>query len=121
MSDMNELVGRYIDTWNEKDPAARRAAVQALWADDGRYVDPLADVAGHEGIDAVISAVQAQFPGFVFRLGPSVDAHHHLARFTWELGPEGEESVVTGFDVAVLAADGRIQDVHGFLDKVPAQ
>jgi hypothetical protein len=121
MSDVNELVARYIDIWNEKDPAARRAAVRALWADDGRYVDPLADVAGHDGIDAVIAAVQAQFPGFVFRPGPVIDAHHHLARFTWELGPEGGDAVVVGFDVAVFTGDGRIQDVHGFLDRVPAQ
>jgi hypothetical protein len=120
MSDVNELVGRYIDVWNEKDPAVRRAAVQALWADNGRYVDPLADVEGHPGIDSVIGAVQAQFPEFVFRLRPGVDAHHHLARFSWELGPENGEAVVIGFDVAVLAEDGRIQDVHGFLDKVPA-
>ncbi|MCO5970129.1 MULTISPECIES: nuclear transport factor 2 family protein [Actinoallomurus] len=120
MSDVNELVGRYIDTWNEKDPAARRAAVQALWAEDGTYVDPLADVRGHDGIDAVIGAVQGQFPDFVFRLGTPVDAHHDLARFTWELGPEGGEALVVGFDVVVLAEDGRIQHVHGFLDKVPA-
>jgi hypothetical protein len=118
---MNELVNRYIDLWNEKDPAARRAAVAAVFADDGRYVDPLADVTGHDGIDAVIDAVQKQFPDFVFRAGPSVDAHHDVARFTWELGPAGEEPVVIGFDVAVLADDGRIRDVHGFLDKVPAQ
>jgi hypothetical protein len=64
---------------------------------------------------------QARFPGFVFRLVPVVDAHHHLARFTWELGPEGGDAVVVGFDVALLAEDGRIQDVHGFLDRVPAQ
>jgi SnoaL-like domain len=118
---MNELVDRYIDVWNEKEPAARRAAVEALWAEDGRYVDPLADVTGHAAIDAVIGAVQAQFPGFVFRHGSAVDAHHDVARFTWELGPEGEEAVVVGFDVAVLADDGRIRAVHGFLDKVPAQ
>ncbi|MFB9830639.1 nuclear transport factor 2 family protein [Actinoallomurus acaciae] len=118
---MNELVNRYIDVWNEKDPAARRAQVEALFAADGRYVDPLADVTGHDGIDAVIGAVQQQFPEFVFRLGPSVDAHHDLARFTWELGPKDGEAIVIGFDVAVLAADGRIQNVHGFLDKVPAQ
>jgi len=116
---MNDLVSRYIDAWNEKDPAARRAAVEALWADDGRYVDPLADVAGHEGIDSVIGAVQAQFPDFVFRLTPGVDAHHDVVRFGWELGPGGGEAVVAGFDVAVIAKDGRIQDVHGFLDKVP--
>ncbi|GAA0347130.1 nuclear transport factor 2 family protein [Actinoallomurus spadix] len=120
MSDVNELAGRYIDTWNEKDPAARRAAVEALWTADGTYVDPLADVAGHDGIDAVIGAVQAQFPDFVFRLGSAVDAHHDLARFTWELGPEGGEAIVVGFDVMVLAEDGRIRNVHGFLDKVPA-
>jgi hypothetical protein len=120
MSDINELLGRYIGTWNEKDPAARRAGVEALWTEDGTYVDPLADVAGHDGIDAVIEAVHGQFPDFVFRLG-MVDAHHNLVRFTWELGPEGAEAPIVGFDVAVIAADGRIKDVHGFLDRVPGQ
>jgi hypothetical protein len=120
MSDINDLVGRYIDVWNEKDAAARRTAIEALWADGGRYVDPLADVEGHSGIDSVIGAVQEQFPEFVFTLKPGVDAHHDVARFGWELGPVGGEAVVVGFDVMVLAADGRISDVHGFLDKVPA-
>ncbi|MEV5754365.1 nuclear transport factor 2 family protein [Actinoallomurus sp. NPDC052308] len=120
MSDINELVGRYIDTWNEKDPAARRAAVEKLWTEDGTYTDPLADVAGHDGVDAVIAAVQNQFPDFVFRPGQLADAHHDLARFTWELGPKEGEAVIVGFDVVVLAADGRIRNVHGFLDKVPA-
>jgi hypothetical protein len=36
---MNELVNRYIDVWNEKDPAARRAQVEALFAADGRIQD----------------------------------------------------------------------------------
>jgi hypothetical protein len=120
MSDINELVDRYIATWNEKDPAARHAAVRGLWAEDGTYVDPLADVAGHDAIDAIIGAVQRQFPDFVFRLGSAVDAHHDRARFTWELGPDGSGAVVVGFDVVVLAEDDRIQDVHGFLEKVPA-
>jgi hypothetical protein len=44
-----------------------------------------------------------------------------LARFSWELAPsEATEPLVIGFDVAVLAEDGRLQVVHGFLDKVPA-
>ncbi len=119
MSDVNELLGRYIGTWNEKDPAARRAAVEALWTEDGTYTDPMADVEGHDGIDAVIGGAQGQFPDFVFRLGSVVDAHHDLVRFTWELGPEGGEAPVVGFDVAVIAADGRLKDVHGFLDRVP--
>ncbi len=120
MSDIQDLVERYIAVWNETDPAARRGQLEALWAEDGTYVDPLAVAEGREAFDATIAAVQAQFPGLVFRLAGPVDAHHHLARFTWELGPADGAALAVGFDVAAVAADGRIQTVHGFLDKVPA-
>ena len=50
-----------------------------------------------------------------------VDAHHNIARFTWELSPVGGgECPVIGFDVLVAAQDGRLRGVYGFLDKVPA-
>jgi hypothetical protein len=120
MSDFNELVGTYIAAWNQTDAAARRDLIGQVWAEDGRYIDPLAEVAGHEQIDAVIGAVQAQFPGLRFRLAGPVDAHHDQARFTWELAPDGAEAVVVGFDVAKRDSDGRLALVLGFLDKVPA-
>ena len=119
MSDLQTLVERYIATWNETDPLARRSAIDGLWTEDASYVDPLAAAEGRAAIDATIAAVQAQFPGLVFRLGGPVDAHHNLARFTWYLGPADGEPIVIGFDVAVADGD-RIQSVHGFLDKVPA-
>ncbi|MFF5262582.1 nuclear transport factor 2 family protein [Actinomadura viridis] len=119
MSDVRNLVERYLATWNERDADARRAAIDEVWAEDARYVDPLAVAEGRAAIDATIGAVQEQFPGLVFRLAGEVDAHHDLARFTWELGPEGGEALVIGFDVAVLSGDGRFSTVHGFLDKVP--
>ena len=62
------------------------------------------DVRGAEAHGATIGAVQAQFPGFVFRLA----------------GPAGAEAPVAGSDVAPLDADGRISTVLGFLDRVPA-
>ena len=61
-----------------------------------------------------------QFAGLVFSLGGPVDGHHDVVRFTWHLGPAGEEPIVVGFDVAELDAEDRITAVHGFLDKVPA-
>src|SRR5215469_14995192 len=82
MTDFQTVAARYIDTWNETDPARRRMAVASLWATDGRYVDPLADVEGHDQIDATIAAVQAQFPSFRFRLAGPVDGHGHQCRFT---------------------------------------
>ncbi|RSN67314.1 nuclear transport factor 2 family protein [Actinomadura sp. WAC 06369] len=120
MSDITELVERYLAAWNETDAAARRAILAEVFADDAVYTDPLASVEGPDGLDATIAAVQAQFGGLVFSLGGAVDAHHDIARFTWHLGPAGGEPVVIGFDVAVLGADGRIRQVLGFLDRVPA-
>lgn len=118
--EIDDLVARYLQTWNETDPGARRKAIDELWAEDGVYTDPVAVAVGRDAIDAMIAAVQGQFPGLVFTLAGRVDAHHNLARFTWHLGPQGEEALVVGFDVAVLGDDGRIAQVHGFLDKVPA-
>lgn len=120
MSEFDELAQRYINTWNETDPAARRAAVDGLFSEDGRYVDPMAVAEGREAIAATIGAVQDQFPGFVFRLAGPVDAHHEQARFRWELGPDGQEAPIVGFDVAVTDGAGRLHTVLGFLDKVPA-
>jgi hypothetical protein len=120
MTPYEDVATRYIASWNEADPAARRAALEGLWASDGRYTDPLADVQGVEDIDATIAAVQDQFPTFRFRLVGTVDGHGGQCRFAWELGPEGADAPVAGFDVAVLTPDGKVRAVFGFLDRVPA-
>jgi hypothetical protein len=121
VSDLTELVGNYLEIWNEPDADARRRAIAEVWAEDGTYTDPLAAVQGHEAIAGMITAVSDQSPGLVFKLISSVDTHHNLARFTWELTPAaGGESVAIGFDVAVVDQDGRLHDVYGFLDKVPS-
>jgi SnoaL-like protein len=120
MSDINELVDRYLAAWNETDPAARAALVDEVFAEDASYTDPLVAVRGHDGLEATIAAVQGQFAGLVFSSGGPVDAHHDIVRFTWHLGSEGAEPLVIGFDVAQIGEDGRITRVLGFLDKVPA-
>jgi SnoaL-like protein len=113
---VSELVASYLETWNETNPTARRKAIDELWAPDGVYTDPMAVAAGRDQIDATIAAVQSQFPGLAFTLAGPVDAHHGTARFGWNLGDE----LVVGFDVLILDAGGRIANVYGFLDKVPA-
>jgi len=114
-------VARYLEAWNAGDPETLAKAVATAWTADGSYTDPLADVSGHEQIAAVIAGAQAQFPGFSFRLSGTVDGHHDIARFTWELVSAADGSApVAGFDVITLDGDGRIRTVHGFLDRVPA-
>ncbi|CAA9535587.1 MAG: hypothetical protein AVDCRST_MAG49-183 [uncultured Thermomicrobiales bacterium] len=117
-----ETIERYIAIWNETDPERRGDLLARTLTEDACYVDPLVAAEGHAAIDGVISAVQARFPGLTFRLAGAVDAHHHLARFTWEVSPGGAaDPILVGMDVAVFADDGRLRAVHRFLDKVPAR
>lgn len=120
MTDFHQIAARYIETWNQTDAAARRAMVDELWAEEGVYTDPLGVAEGRAAIAAAIAAVQGQFAGLVFSLGKEVDAHHDIARFTWNLGPADAAAIVVGFDVIVVDGNGQIRNVHGFLDKVPA-
>jgi hypothetical protein len=115
---MSDIVEQYLATWNAEG-TEREALLAEHWSPRATYVDPLAEVTGTTAVGAMIDAVHAQFPDFVFSQASDADAHHRQLRFTWGLGPEGEEPVVVGFDVVVLGEDGRIQDVRGFLDRVP--
>lgn len=121
MSDIAGTIDRYISLWNETDADARMAGIEEIFAPEAVYTDPLADVTGLAGIDAVMAGAQSQFAGFSFKLLTTVDTNHNIARFSWELVPAaGGDSVVIGFDVAAFTEDGKIGSIYGFLDKVPA-
>jgi hypothetical protein len=116
MADLQDIAQRYIATFNETDPGRRRAQLEALYTPDARYIDPHVELAGRAEIDAFISSTQERFPGFEFRLGGPVDAHHRQARFQWHVSPAGEpDPTYVGFDV-IVTEDDRLQRVYGFLD-----
>ncbi|MFQ6393175.1 nuclear transport factor 2 family protein [Nocardia sp. KC 131] len=117
---MNTIVAQYLEAWNTTDATIRKAAIARVFTETATYTDPLVAVSGHGELDAAIAGVQAQFPGWVFTLAGPIDTHHDQVRFTWNLGPADGPTVVVGFDVAVLD-NGRISQVLGFLDKVPAE
>ena len=119
MTDATQLTDRYIAAWNATDAEDRRDLIAGAWTEDGAYLDPVMAGTGHEGIDAMLAGVQARFPGFRLSRTSPVDAHNDRIRFSWALGPEGGPSVVEGIDIGVVAGDGRLASITGFLDKVP--
>ncbi|TXL81961.1 nuclear transport factor 2 family protein [Vineibacter terrae] len=119
MSDFSDLVDRYIAIWNETDTTRRRALIARTWTEGASYLDPMMKSDGHAGIDAMIAAVQEKFPGHRFSLAGKVDAYQDRVRFSWALAPEGGDALVKGTDFAVVDS-GRLQQVTGFLDQVPA-
>jgi hypothetical protein len=118
MKDPQQIVERYIATFNETDGSRRRELLDALYTSDGTYTDPHVDLRGTAEIDAFIAQTQQRFPGFTFTLGGPVDAHHDQARFQWHAGPPEAPDLYVGFDVLV-ADDGRIRNVYGFMDAAP--
>jgi hypothetical protein len=120
MTDHNDLIDRYIATWNETDPGRRAELVAATFAPEATYLDPVMQGDGHAGIDGMIAGVQARFPGHRFHRSGDVDAHHDHLRFSWDLAQEGGEVLVKGTDFAVLAADARLAAVTGFFDLLPS-
>jgi hypothetical protein len=118
MTYLQQVVDGYITIWNETNAARRRTLIAETWTEDAHYVDPLAQVAGRDGIDALVQAVHQQFPGCEFRRSSDIDAHHNCVRFSWELGPHGAAAVAGGLDVGMIV-DGKLQSITGFLDFAP--
>jgi SnoaL-like domain len=117
MTDVATVVDGYIAMWNEPDPERRRAIIAETWTEDATYVDPIMSGEGPEGISAMVAGAQAQFPGHRFELTAGPDAHHDRVRFAWKLVANGSgAAVAAGVDFATLAADGRLQEVTGFLE-----
>jgi SnoaL-like domain len=114
---LNNLIHRYLDAWNETDAARRQELVADVWTDDGTYLDPLMSGAGHDRIATMIGGAQQQFPEHRFELSFGPDAHNDRVRFAWRLyGPGGDAPVAAGTDFGVVAEDGRLSSVTGFLE-----
>jgi hypothetical protein len=120
MADVTTLIDGYIAMWNETDAERRRALVAQTWTDDATYVDPLMRGDGAAGIDAMIAAVQQQYPGYRFELADGPDAYGENVRFSWHLIGEANAPVATGHDFGALAPDGRLRSVTGFLEQPAA-
>ena len=118
-TDTTTLIDTYFEMWNEADPARRAELVGRAWTEDGRHVDPLADVAGHAALGEYAAGVQAKFPGHRIRRTSGVDAHHDQLRYAWELAAPDGTVVVAALDVAELAADGRLRRVSAFFGDLP--
>ncbi|HEX4182689.1 MAG TPA: nuclear transport factor 2 family protein [Caulobacteraceae bacterium] len=118
-ADFGKIADAYIALWNETDAKRRLALIGEAWTEDARYVDPLMSGEGREQISGLIGAVHERFPGFRFSLIGQPDGHGSHVRFSWGLGPVGQDSPIRGTDFAVVEGE-RLQSVTGFLDQVPA-
>ncbi|WP_369023136.1 nuclear transport factor 2 family protein [Nocardia cyriacigeorgica] len=118
--DIEEFVGNYVAVWNEADPDRRRAAVDALWAEDGVEFTDAGAYRGHAALYARITENHEQLVehgGFVFRAAGDAVGHHGAVRFTTYMVPAlGGDIAWTGFVFVQLDETGRIVRDYQFGD-----
>src|SRR5919204_3800821 len=62
MSNVTELIDRYIAMWNETDKTRRRDLIAETRTRTASYLDPVMQGEGPAGIDAMVRSVQERFP-----------------------------------------------------------
>jgi hypothetical protein len=115
-----DLVDTYFAMWRETDPSARSALIEQAFTIEGRHVDPLVDANGYDELNAMVSGVQAQYPGFTLERTSGIDQHGDQLRFAWKIDQADGTPLVAGIDVGELAEDGRLRRIAGFWGDLPA-
>jgi hypothetical protein len=119
MNTLSITVDTYLSAWNETDTGSREKLIEAVWANDGRLIDPPLSASGHCEISDMAAALQAQFPGHQFRRASDVDEHHGHFRFAWQLiAPDGSVAI-SGMDVGAIDENGHIAQITGFFGDLP--
>jgi hypothetical protein len=120
MSHAEDLAQRYIHIWNEADPAARRAQVAALWAENGTHYVRAREVHGHADLETRVATshqTNVAERKYWFEVAGLVDALRDMVKFNWRMVPKGGGAVAaTGLIVCLLAEDGRIRIDYQFID-----
>src|ERR1700759_2395841 len=116
MSNINEVVVRYVAAWNERDPKRRRDLIANTWCEDGVYRDVHRHGEGPDAIDAGIDVAQRQFQDYRIALKSGIEAHNGYARFSWAAGGTPAAPLyLGGTDFVIVADDGPLESVIGFV------
>jgi hypothetical protein len=111
-----DSIAAYGAAWVEPDATSRLALLEQAWTSDAVYCDPLAVAEGREALSDHIGGFQAAMPGGRIEVTSEPVRHHDSAFFRWALTDASGATVMTGFDVVQLDADGRIARLTGFFD-----
>ena len=99
---------------NENDLDKRKRAIADLWDEDGIFIDLDGVHQGPEKISAVVTALQRQFPGSVFKVTSPIQ-ENFVGRVSWEYGPLGGAAIAKGIDVGRMR-DGKLFTLYVFID-----
>lgn len=117
--DIVALVRRYVDSWNETDRDTRDTLIAQTWDVNGTYIDPMLEATGRLAISEMIEGFQETYPGHLFSLLGTVEAHHGRVRARWQLTDGDGTPQLAGTDFGLVGADTLLVSMTGFFDGTP--
>ncbi|MER6565546.1 nuclear transport factor 2 family protein [Streptomyces sp. NPDC001093] len=115
VTDVDQIVRRYVAVWSEPDAAARKRAVTELWAPDGVEFVEGTQFRGHERLVERVTEAHGLFVAsgeYHVTHDDHVTVHEDVAMFTTQLtyatGPRAGEVAWAARVFLVLDDDGRI-------------
>lgn len=118
MQDLMYTIESYVAAWQEKSSGKRFEFLTHCFAENGRYVDPTADVSGRERLNAHIGEILESSNGRV-EITSSPVSHHDVVHFTWHMVAPDGAIMVAGHDFIRLDEDGKIAHLAGFFGDPP--
>ncbi|MGX1546105.1 hypothetical protein [Streptomyces adustus] len=133
--DPQHLADRYMTQWTLADAAERRAAIERLWAEDGRHVlhpptgirqlaaelgfaHSTLEAHGYDAIEARVTRSYEQFvekAGFTFRAHADAVRLDDVVKFDWQtVSAETGDVLGGGLVMLVLDDGGRIKTDYMF-------
>ncbi len=107
--DVDTTVDTFLAALTEADATARTRLLDAVWAEDGRLIDPPRTAKGRRGVEQLATVLHVEFPGYSFRRVGGIDASDGHVRFTWQFVDPSGTAVIDGVDIGLLAGDGRLR------------
>lgn len=103
----------YIKVFSERDPAKRKALIEACWAEDGRLVTASRVIRGRDGIEKMAAAFLADPQWKHIRMLSVIDAEGTTFRFRG-LAERHDGTGVEAFDAGEIGPDGKIVTIYTF-------
>ena len=114
---VRELLERNLqEVFGENDGARRRAAIEELWAADGKLYVPPGVITGHAAIDKFAGDLRSTHPHYVYTPQGRAQVLHNGGRLAWGSGTPGATPEYTGWDV-IIVREGRIAALYVYLDE----
>jgi hypothetical protein len=110
---IEEMIEKYVASWNNNNLREFKAAFAECWAADATYTDPNFElVKGVEGIAGLAQSSLEKIPIRKFNVITKPEYHHNVGRYNWNVVLP--EEIKEGFDYFEFNDEHKITRIVSF-------